>query len=94
MKTNKDVQAIMEFNGVIRNYIKMKRIELRVELNEEIKLHTRIFKPIEIIGELPSMYRVYNVEIKRDNGVVYYKQFHELHLIELKKRANENNNRK
>ena len=91
MKTNKDVQSIMEFNGVIRNYIKMKRIELRVELNEEIKLHTRIFKPIEIIGELPSMYRIYNVEIKRDNGVVYYKQFHELHLIELKKRANESN---
>ena len=37
------------------------------------------------------MYRIYNVEIKRDNGVVYYKQFHELHLIELKKRANESN---
>ena len=91
MKTNKDVQSIMEFNGVIRNYIKMKRIQLRVELNEEIKLHTRIFKPIEIIGELPSMYRIFNVEIKRDNGVVYYKQFHELHLIELKKRANESN---
>ena len=36
MKTNKDVQAIMEFNGVIKNYLKMKRIELRVDLNEEI----------------------------------------------------------
>ena len=32
----KDVQTILEFNGIVRNYVKMKRIESRVELNEEI----------------------------------------------------------
>jgi len=90
MKTNKDVQAIMEFNGVIRNYLKMKRIELKVELGEEIKLNTTIFKPIEIIGELPSMYRVFNVEVKHNNGTLTYRQLHELHLIELVKRSQNN----
>ena len=92
MKTNKDVQAIMEFNRVIKNYLKMKRIELRVDLNEEIKLNTTIFKPIEIIGELPSMYRVYNVEVSHGNRVVKHRQLHELHLIALKKRSNESTN--
>jgi len=90
MKTNKDVQAIMEFNGVIRNYLKMKRIELKVELGEEIKLNTTIFKPIEIIVELPSMYRVFNVEVKHNNGTLTYRQLHELHLIELVKRSQNN----
>ena len=33
----KDIQTILEFNGIVRNYVKMNRIESRVELNEEIK---------------------------------------------------------
>ena len=87
MKTNKDVQAIMEFNGVIKNYLKMKRIESRVELNEEISINNTVFKAVKIIGELPNMYRVFNVEVKHNNGTLTYRQMHELHLIELRKRS-------
>ena len=59
-------------------------------MNEEIKLNTTTFKPIEIIGELPSTYRVFNVEVKHNNGTVTYRQLHELHLIELRKRGQNN----
>lgn len=92
----KDMQCILEFNGVIRNYLKMKRIENRIELNEIIEINTTTFKPIKVIGELPNMYRVFDVECKynHNNSRIIIKQFHELHLIELKNRANENNNRK
>ena len=83
----KDVQTILEFNGIVRNYVKMKRIESRVELNEEIIVNNTVFKPVQIIGELPNMYRVFNVEVKHNNGTLTYRQMHELHLIELRKRS-------
>ena len=83
----KDVQTILEFNGIVRNYVKMKRIESRVELNEEISINNTVFKAVKIIGELPNMYRVFNVEVKNNNGTLTYRQMHELHLIELRKRS-------
>jgi hypothetical protein len=87
----KDMQGILEFNGIVRNYLKMKRIENRIELNEEIKLRSRVFKPVKVILEKSNMYRIFEVEVTRNYGNIIYKQLHELHLIELKKRANENN---
>ena len=47
----KDVQTILEFNGIVMNYVKMKRIESRVELNEEIIVNNTVFKPVQIIGD-------------------------------------------
>ena len=70
-----------------KSSIKNNPIETKIELNETIRLGSTIFKPIEILGELPSGYRIYNIECKRDNGNIIYKQLHELHVIELNKRA-------
>ena len=87
MGKQKDMQSVMEFNGIIRNYIKMKRIESKIELNEEIKLGSRIFKPIKVLLEKENLYRIFDVEITGSDGVVRHKEFHELHLIELKKKS-------
>lgn len=81
-----DLEAICEFNRIVKNYIKMNRIVDRIELNEKIILNGLIFKPIKVIGELPNGYRVFEVEHTSFMKTTF-KQMHELHLIELRKRA-------
>ena len=81
-----DLEAICEFNRIVKNYIKMNRIADKIELNEKIIINGSIFKPIKIIGELPNGYRVFEVE-HTSFMKTSFKQMHELHLIEIKKRS-------
>ena len=81
-----DLEVICEFNRIVKNYIKMNRIADKIELNEKIIINGLIFNPIKIIGELPNGYRVFEVE-HTSFMKTSYKQMHELHLIEIKKRS-------
>ena len=81
-----DLEAICEFNRIVKNYIKMNRIADKIELNEKIIINGLIFKPVKIIGELPNGYRVFEVE-HTSFMKTSFKQMHELHLIEIKKRS-------
>ena len=91
----KVTREVTRQNNVRAIYNIMKNLNVSFEVaidilgftkNEKIILNGLIFKPIKVIGELPNGYRVFEVEHTSFMKTTF-KQMHELHLIELRKRA-------